>query len=326
MSRVVATVPELRNVKNTADILSTASGSQVQYAGYFALLQSATTQYDDGLKHKQKRVIYSHEIGPYGYYKVHNHNLEYSDRGAYNIDTPVSVIEVNMHERAWQQVNMPHEHWEALNPQARKVWDQLSDKQKVIILGCPKTGQSHPSGQPPPRGNRYPTRQVNFHGVEETQDGDELEEFVDAPQEPDDPGPDTCQVHQAASNTGKHLPPHDIRQVLSHTRKYGNNLQAKMTQVTCCVTQHNVKSETPLIDQGANGCIAGDDVRILDTHLTHCKVDIEGIDNHRLNSLKIGAVAGVAQSHKGYVVAIMHQFALINCGHSILSCGQMEWF
>ena len=82
----------------------------------------------------------------------------------------------------------------------------------------------------------------------------------------------------------------------------------------------------PLIDRGANGGIAGDNVRILETHLPHRKVDIEGIDNHRLNSLKIGAVSGIVQSHKRPVVAIMHQFALVNHGHSILLCGQMEWF
>ena len=76
-----------------------------------------------------------------------------------------------------------------------------------------------------------------------------------------------------------------------------------MTQVTYCVTQHNVKSKTPLIDWGANGGIAGDDVCILDTHFPHCKVDIEGINNHHLNSVKIGTVAGVVQSHKGPVDA-----------------------
>ena len=173
----------------------------------------------------------------------------------------------------------------ALDPQARKVWDQLSDKQKAIILAYPKTGQSRPSGRPPPRGNRHPTRQVNFHGMEETQNDDEHNEFVDAPEEPYDPGPDTHQVNQAASNHGKHLPPHDIRRVLSQHCKTGTNLQAKMVKVTYCVTQPNVKTKTPLIDQGANGGIAGDDICILDTHLPHCKVDIEGIDNHRLNSV-----------------------------------------
>ena len=158
--------------------------------------------------------------------------------------------------------------WEALDYQARKVWDQLSDKQKAIILGYPKTRQPCPSSQPPPHGNRHPTRQVKFCGVEETQDDDEVEEFVDAPQEPDDPHPETHQVNQAASNQGKHLPHHNIWQVLSqpHKPRAGTNLQAKMAQVTYHVTQHNVKSKTPLIDWGANEGIAGDDVHILDTH------------------------------------------------------------
>ena len=79
-----------------------------------------------------------------------------------------------------------------------------------------------------------------------------------------------------------------------------------MTQVTYRLTQHNVKSKTPLTDWGANGGIAGDGVCILDTHLPHHKVDIEGIGNHHLNSVKIGTVAGVAQSQKGPMDVIMH--------------------
>ena len=309
MSRAVATIPELRQVKNTADILATASGNAVQYSGYLALLQSSAAQYDDGLKRKPKRMIYAHETDPYQqYYDAYAHEAVYFDGEPYDIDTPVSVIEANAHERARFSANMPKERWHALDPQAKQIWDQLSDKQKAIILGY--TDEQPRPGRPPPRGSRPPrssTRQVHYHDVEDAPNDDEHEDFVDAPQEPDDPGPETRHVNQAASQHGRHLPPHDIRRVLSQPRKHPPNgqLQTKMAHFTYRVTNHSLKTKTPLVDRGANGGIAGDDVRILDTHLPHREVDIEGIDNHRLNSVKIGTVAGVVQSHKGPVVAVL---------------------
>jgi hypothetical protein len=41
-----------------------------------------------------------------------------------------------------------------------------------------------------------------------------------------------------------------------------------------------------LIDQGANGGVAGEDVRVI--FRTNLTVDIKGIDNHHINNISIG--------------------------------------
>jgi hypothetical protein len=79
-----------------------------------------------------------------------------------------------------------------------------------------------------------------------------------------------------------------------------------------------------LIDRGANGGVAGDDVRvILQTNRT---VDIKGIDNHHVNNIFIGTVGEVVQAQHGPVSAIMHQYALLSKGASIHSPSQAEWY
>ena len=81
-----------------------------------------------------------------------------------------------------------------------------------------------------------------------------------------------------------------------------------------------------MIDRGANGCIAGDDVRVIDW-IEHRRVNVEGVNHHELLDLRMANVGGVATSSTGEFIAIIHQTA--HCptmGSSILSAGQIESF
>ena len=60
-------------------------------------------------------------------------------------------------------------------------------------------------------------------------------------------------------------------------------------------------SKGALIDRGANGGIAGNDVRIISK--TDRSVDIQGIDNHRINVIPIVTAGGVTTTQKGPVIA-----------------------
>ena len=60
--RAVATVPELRQIKNTADMLAVSTGNPLTFDKYYELLSSAASQYDDGLRNKPKRMVYSHDV------------------------------------------------------------------------------------------------------------------------------------------------------------------------------------------------------------------------------------------------------------------------
>jgi Reverse transcriptase (RNA-dependent DNA polymerase) len=91
------------------------------------------------------------------------------------------------------------------------------------------------------------------------------------------------------------------------------------------VSAHESKSlRGSLIDRGANGGIAGNDVRIIST--SDRTVDVTGIDNHQLTSIKIGTVGSFAESQRGPVIIIMHQYAIYQSHRSIHSCVQLEHF
>ena len=70
---------------------------------------------------------------------------------------------------------------------------------------------------------------------------------------------------------------------------------------------HSTAKKGALVNWGANGGIAGEDVRIIAK--TGRQVDIQGIDNHRINNIPIVTAGGIVTTQKGDVVAIMHQYA-----------------
>jgi hypothetical protein len=79
-----------------------------------------------------------------------------------------------------------------------------------------------------------------------------------------------------------------------------------------------------LVDSGANGGVAGNDVRVIFKMI--CTVDIKGIDNHRCTNIDIVTVGGVIHTNKGPVIGIFHQYALLNKGSPIHSPWQIEWY
>ena len=79
-----------------------------------------------------------------------------------------------------------------------------------------------------------------------------------------------------------------------------------------------------LVDRGANGGLAGSDVRVICKSNPPRMVDVSGIGSHEVRDLPIVSVGGVVQSQRGLVIAIMHQYALLGEGKTIHSCGQLE--
>ena len=88
------------------------------------------------------------------------------------------------------------------------------------------------------------------------------------------------------------------------------------------------ESPTPwnaLVDRGANGCIAGRDMRVIER--TERTIDLSGIDDHTVRNLTIVSAGGVVRTQKGDVVLVVHQAAdMTRDSKTILSCGQMEHF
>jgi hypothetical protein len=82
-----------------------------------------------------------------------------------------------------------------------------------------------------------------------------------------------------------------------------------------------------LVNSGANGGIAKEDVRI--TFRTMHSDDIQSIDNHQAvtNILIIKAGSVVKSQHGDVIAIILHQqYTYAGCGRTIHSSGQLEWY
>ena len=90
------------------------------------------------------------------------------------------------------------------------------------------------------------------------------------------------------------------------------------------VSKHSSSHYGSLIARGANGGLAGSDVRILER--TGRTVSVTGIDNHELPGLDIVTCAALLHTNHGKVVLIMHEYAYYGRGNTIHSPGQIEWF
>ena len=78
------------------------------------------------------------------------------------------------------------------------------------------------------------------------------------------------------------------------------NTASTLYSISSC---HAPGHKGSLVDRGANRGIAGDDVRIIAK--TDRSVNIQGIDNHRINKIPIVTAGGVINTQKGPAIASM---------------------
>ena len=76
-------------------------------------------------------------------------------------------------------------------------------------------------------------------------------------------------------------------------------------------------------DRGANGGLAGSDVRVLKT--SHRQCTVIGINNHEIPGLYIVQCAALVNPNHGIVNLIMNEYAYYGNGHTIHSSEQIEW-
>ena len=93
--------------------------------------------------------------------------------------------------------------------------------------------------------------------------------------------------------------------------------------LTYSVSKHERKLGESLVDRGANGGLAGTDMRVITTS-PHRSVHVEGIDNHQVRDVPIVTARGVLRTTNGDVIGIFHQYVHINKGTSIHSSVQLE--
>ena len=159
----------------------------------------------------------------------------------------------------------------------------------------------------------------------ETAKGEEVIELVEVESDTESEGSDD--IHDA-----------DIRKVLatkkSKTKKGTSKSDRKLFKLEgkvyaykanvcssyrCSKTESEVKGA--LIDDGANGGMAGVDTLVMETSQNH--VDVTGIDGKAIDGIPLGTAAGLVQTTTGPVILIMHNYALLGRGRTIHAVPQL---
>ncbi|KAL7573666.1 hypothetical protein ACA910_008353 [Epithemia clementina (nom. ined.)] len=202
----------------------------------------------------------------------------------------------------------------------KDTWDTLPEdlKKMVFDYNAKKKGTN-------------PIRKANVHEVDHHLDFNLSTDFTNS----DDTSPDEpSQSHQGDDKSDRRLinllssydatddqSPGDIRDVLSIHK--ASRRQVHTHNITYSFSKVNTCPSLQLVDRGANGGLAGDDMRIL--HKTGRKVDISGIDNHEVNNLDIVTCAFMFDTNQGKIIGIFHEYDYLGKGRSIHSSGQLEW-
>ena len=93
--------------------------------------------------------------------------------------------------------------------------------------------------------------------------------------------------------------------------------------ITYHVAHANQAMHQSFVDRGANGGLAGSDVRVLNT--CHRQCTVIGINNHEILLLDIVQCPALVNTNHAIVNLIMNEYAYYGKGHSIHSSGQIEW-
>ena len=182
----------------------------------------------------------------------------------------------------------------------------------------PKSGSTHlstPNKSPSPLPHKpTPQQTAKSQQVHTHQSDESTTDTTKTETTPSDPL--LAMVHQSIHTSDDDAS--DISNVLSVKR---------CCQIQVCqryLFQHANHTNQQLVDHGANGGLAGSDMRVI--HKTHRKINIQGIDNHEVTGLDAVTAATLLNTSQGKVIGIFNEYAYLGKGSSIHSSGQLEWF
>ena len=204
----------------------------------------------------------------------------------------------------------------------KPIWEKLSKDQQQMIIdhnrSLPKSGSpylSTPNKSPSPLPHKpTPQQTVKSQQVHTHQSDENTTDTIKPETTPSDPL--LAMVHRSINTSDDD--DSDISNVLSVKR----SRQIQVCQ--CYLFQHANHTNQQLVDRGANGGLAGSDMRVI--HKTHRKINIQGIDNHEVTGLDVVSAATLLNTSQGKVIGIFNEYAYLGKGSSIHSSGQLEWF
>ena len=324
LESAVESVPDLRRVKITDNVLQAQLDSTrpITYRSYFDLLKDAAFHLDQATKRGSKiRRTNVHFSGPNN--EDDHQNLTSDDHQVIQQEDvcneppePLSYSEFQSHFQgsstsSTQKIFLP-----------KPIWEKLSKDQQQMIIdhnrSLPKSGSSSistPNKSPSPLPHKpTPQKTAKSQQVHTHQSDESTADTTKIETTPSDPL--LAMVHQSIHTSNDDAS--DITKVLSAKRS---------RQIQVCkhyIFQHANHTNNQLVDRGANGGLAGSDMRVI--YKTHRKINISGIDNHEVNGLDVVTAATLLNTSLGKVIGIFNEYAHLGKGSSIHSSGQLEWF
>ena len=204
----------------------------------------------------------------------------------------------------------------------KPIWEKPSkDHQQMLIdhnRSLPKSGSPHLS-TPNKRPSLFPhlpapqqtakSQQVHTHQSDES-----TTDTIKTETTPSDPL--LAMVHQSINTSD------DAASDISHVLSVKRSPQIQVCQ--CYLFQHANHTNQQLVDHGANGGLAGSDMRGI--HRTYRKINIQDIDNHEVTGHDVVTAATPLNTSQGKVIGIFNEYTYLGKGSSIHSSGQLEWF
>ena len=351
LENAVVDIPYLRNITNTDEYQQVFSHNRkINYEQYFNLLLVAAQRYDNSSQGNpnKRRTIYTHTFGDHGFGDGFD-SQEGTQYGGIDLPTDqliqvhkasiedaipdvsqdiYSIFQAGRFDRSKHQQGTsfrPRQQVDGFVKLPKDLWTVISEEFKQQIYNYNKnlpnstnhtsTRQAFMQESMPPDG----TSPISDPPVTHEQTPD-----ANTDDQPDD-NPFLAMVTEQSQMTAD-----DIRHILSvHKSKRSEKVQHPVTRtannhITYTFAHKNTSSNYQLVDRGANGGLAGADMKILNK--TGRKVNICGIDNHELTGLDIVTCASMFDTNHGRVIGIFHEYAYHGQGRSIHSPAQMEWF
>jgi hypothetical protein len=342
LENAVTQISELRSVKAQSDQHKTQTGKTLTYQQYCQLVLSAAQHHDGQFAPAQfksqsrPRQVYQHKFQDYANDDNYSHDIDSDLNDILEVNQTSFVRGPRLKRTQWDRLG--------LIPEAQSTWDSLSAEAKKIILK-PSLG-----APPPPR----TPRTANLHDIS-------AHDYLQANHhninlETPNATHDTSGTSLTDNNTGNQsssalprdnqllahmtkrtpLPPTNIQRILSSSLAKKDTPKTEITidgkiyrqahihNTIYHASNHRSNRRGALINRGANGGIAGADVRIINK--TGQFVDVQGIDNHQMVDIPIVTAGAVIQTQRGEVISILHQYAHAGKGKTIHSSGQLEWF
>ena len=255
----------------------TDSTDTLTFETYYNLLWDAGHQYD--LHHtkkgpQRKAFISQHEeVNDEDGYIIEAEQ-SFNDSDPEEESSPYSVFQSSFHPKTPQKSYLPPKIWEILSESTKQMVIEHNKKVK-LNNPTPYTGGSKAKPNPTLGKPNPAPQQVHQHSQD-----DAKEEL----------SPDTSAqslVNKCLADSG--IDPTDIQNVMSvsHAKR---NISSHDSSRKIHIHQRYVftrvnQSNNHLIDRGANGGLAGADMRVI--HTTPRKINIVGIDDHELTGLDV---------------------------------------